>query len=121
MISAVDRSNALVLTRDDFNRAMNWLVEAEIQMPEIFKAGGLGADGAAMDEIIHFIRIQDRGKGVSETLITRFASERIPIHSVLRVIEIMERSGQIQCVAIDKRTGYRHFKGAPAQSPGALQ
>ena len=83
MISAIDRSNSLILTKDDFNRAMGWLLEAEDTMIEIFKAGATNADAAAMEEIIHFIKINDRGFGVSEQKITRFASDRIPLHSIL--------------------------------------
>ena len=118
MIAAIDRSNALILTREDFNTALNWLAEAEVHMPEIFKAGVRGADGAAMDEIFHFVMVNDRGKGVLEQKIVRFAGERVPFHSVLRIIEIMERSGRIRCVNIEKRTGakwYSPLKGDVAQ------
>jgi len=55
MVAAIDRSNARILTVDDFNRAMGWLLEAEDTMTEIFKAGATNADAAAMDEIKHFI------------------------------------------------------------------
>lgn len=109
MVSAIDRSNALILTRDDFNRAMGWLLEAEETMPDIFKAGATNADAQAMDEIHHYIKISDRGQGVSEQKITRFAMERIPLHSVLRVIDIMERSGQIHLRGIDRSTKMRYF------------
>ena len=56
MVSSVDRGNSLVLLREDFNRAMNWLAEAEFQMPEIFKAGATNVDSQAMDEIIHYVK-----------------------------------------------------------------
>jgi len=109
IVSAVDRSNALILTVDDFNRAMSWLLEAEATMPDIFKAGATNADAQAMDEIIHYIRINDRGQGISETKITRFASDKIPLHSILRVIEIMERSGQITLRGVDRATKFRFY------------
>jgi len=110
MVSAVDRGNALILTKSDFNRAMGWLLEAEGTMPEIFKAGATNADAAAMDEIIHFIKISDTGHGVSEQKITRFAQERIPIHSILRTIEILEKSGQITCLGVDRATKIRYYQ-----------
>ena len=113
MVSAIDRSNSLILTRDDFNRAMAWLLEAEDTMIEIFKAGATNADAQAMEEIIHFIKINDKGFGVSEQKITRFASDRIPLHSILRVIEIMERSGQIHLKGRDKITKLRYFAAGP--------
>lgn len=109
MISAIDRSNALILTKDDFNRAMGWLLEAEDTMADIFKAGATNADGQAIDEIFHFITINDRGQGISEQRITRFASELIPLHSILRVIDVMERSGRIHCVGIERLTGLKFY------------
>jgi hypothetical protein len=110
MISAVDRSNVLILTKDDFNRAMGWLIEAEEAMLEIFKAGSGSADAQALDEIKYFIQTTDRGQGVAEQRIINFARERIPLHSVLRVIEIMQGSGMIRGVAVDKKTGQRLFR-----------
>ena len=122
MVSSIDRGNTLALTREDFNRAMGWLVEAEALMPEIFKAGATNVDGQAMDEIQHFVIAGDRGSGVSEHRIVRFAKERVPIHSILRIIDIMERSGLIRCVQIEKRTGIRYFGAVkPEASGGTLQ
>lgn len=112
MVAAVDKSNTLVLTKEDFNRAMGWLLEAEETMPYIFKAGAVGGDGKAMDEIADFVFVSDTGKGVSEHKIVNFARERIPAHSVMRVLEIMQRSGMITAVSIDKKSGLRNFRVA---------
>jgi hypothetical protein len=109
MVAAIDRSNALILTVEDFNRAMGWLLEAEEGMTEIFKAGATNADAQAMEEILHFIMINDKTHGVSETKIIRFASDRIPLHSILRVIDIMERSGQIRLLGVDRTTKVRFY------------
>ena len=109
MVSSVDRGDSLALTREDFNRAMNWLVEAETYMSEIFKAGATNADGQAMDEILHFITLFDRGQGVPETRIVAEARKYIPAHSVLRVIEILEASGQIKAVRHDKRIHVTYY------------
>jgi hypothetical protein len=97
MVAAVDVSNQLLLTREVFNRAMGWLLDAEQYMPEIFKAGAQGADSKAMDEIYHYVLASDLKRlGVPEHKIVNFARERVPAHSVMRVLEIMERSGQIE-------------------------
>lgn len=113
MISAIDRGPELILTRDDFNTAMNWLVDAEIRMPDIFKAGASNADGKALEEIVHYIRLSDKGTGVSENQIRRFARDRIPIHSIMRVIDILAGSGQIILIRQDKRSGIRYFRVTP--------
>jgi hypothetical protein len=110
MVASIDKSDVLLLDRECFNTAMGWLVEAERAMPDIFRAGAVGADGKVMEEILHFIQTMDGGKGVSEHLITRFASERLPIHTVMRVVELLEKSGQMEAVAINKRTNMRVFR-----------
>lgn len=120
MISAIDRSNALILTKDDFNRALGWMIEVESAMPEIFKAGAAGADAAAMDEILHYVKTADTGRGVSDAAITRFAAKLIPLHSVLRVIEIMERSGLIRCISHDKTMNIRIYTTRQGRSPDPL-
>lgn len=109
MVSSADRSDVLLLTRDDFNRAMGWLLEAESQMPDIFTSGSSGTDSRAIDEIFHFITVSDRGEGVPEHQIINFARERVPMHSILRVIEIMTASGQIISRGLDKH-GQRWFR-----------
>lgn len=113
MVAAVDKSNELLLTKDDFNRAMGWLLEAEDTMSEIFKAGSTGNDAKAMDEIFHFVLISDLGAGVSESKIVNFARERVPAHSVMRVLEIMERSGMLQAISNDPKTGLRQYGAIP--------
>ena len=112
MIASIDRSDDLILTEADFFTAIEWLSGAEKTMPDIFKAGAVNADSAAMDEIVHFIRMTDMGTGISEQRIVAFAKERIPMTSILRVIEILESSGQIYLNRTDKRTLARFFSAA---------
>jgi hypothetical protein len=108
MVSAADRSDVLLLTKDDFNRAMGWLLEAEGAMPDIFTAGSTGTDARAIDEITHYIFAMDKGSGLPEHMIVNFARTRVPMHSILRVIEIMVASGQIANKGQDKH-GQRWF------------
>lgn len=111
MVSAVDTGNALLLTKAAFNTAMGWLLEAEAFMPEIFKAGGVGADSKAMDEIYHYILASDlKRTGVNEHKVVNFARERLPAHSVMRALDVMERSGTIRAISIDKATGQRMWQ-----------
>jgi hypothetical protein len=117
MIVAISKSSGLVLTEDDFFTALAWLLEAEVHMPDIFKAGAINADSAAMDEIQHFVRINDMGEGISEQRIVHFAREHIPLTSILRIIEIMEGTGMIVVKRVDKRSGARFFKAASQAIP----
>lgn len=113
MLASVDRSSGLALVREDFNRAMNWLVEAETFMPEIFRAGSVGADSQAMEEIYHFVMTAGLDKGVMEHRIINFARERVPSQTLDRVLKIMIDSRMIEAVAYDERTKTRVFKAVP--------
>lgn len=100
MIAAIDKGDVLLLTKADFERALAWLHEVEVYMEDIFKAaGGAGSDSQAMDEIAHFVMINDKGQGVTANRVIDFARERVPAHSVLRVIEVMCKSDMItECI-----------------------
>lgn len=111
MVSAVDRSNTLLLTKADFDRAINWMVEAEACMPDIFKAGAGNADSAAIDEIYHFVLTNDRKKwGVPEHKIMGFAKERLPINSIWRIMDIMTGTGKLVLHGTDRASGTRYYK-----------
>lgn len=109
MVSAADRGDVLLLTKDDFNRAMGWLVEAEAYMPDIFTSGSTGTDARALDEIHHWIALKDTGEGVPEHQIINFARTRIPLNTIWRVIETMVASGMITSRGQD-RHGNRWFR-----------
>jgi len=113
MVSSADKGDSLILTMEDFNRAMSWLIEAESFMPEIFKAGGVLADAKAMDEIYHFVLVGGGEKGLGEHQIMNFAKERLPIHSCYNAIKLMEGSGLIKAIGVDKATGLRRFVALP--------
>jgi hypothetical protein len=78
-------------------------------MPDIFRAGAVGADSRALDEIHHHVIASDRGKGVSETSIVNFARGLIPIHSVGRVIQVLENAGMIRATHMDKH-GVKYYR-----------
>lgn len=113
MVASVDRGNTLVLTREDFIQARHWLEEAESFMPDVFKAGATNADGSAMDEIATYVRVTDKGNGVSEQKIIHYAREHVAIHSILRIIEIMEKSGQLWLVGTERGTGIKYYSAKP--------
>lgn len=110
MVASVDKSNTLLLTTDDFNSAMGWLLEAEQTMADIFTAGRSGGDAKAMDEIFYFVSAQGK---VSEHKLIQFASERLPSHAILRALDIMERSGRLHVINLDTKTGMRTWAIPP--------
>lgn len=115
MIASIDRDDSLYLTEADFFTALEWLSNAELFMPDVFKAGATNADAQAQDDIVHWMKITDTpgpdGKplGISEQRIIQYARDKVPVHSILRIIEILESTGQIQMVRQDRRTMVRYF------------
>ena len=105
MVSALDRSDALILGRDDFIRGLSWLIEAEQFMPRVFDTGSASTDSAVMDEIVY--TLQHRGP-MTEDAVMREVRKRVPAHAVGRVIQVMEESGMIKVTARSK-FGVRTF------------
>lgn len=101
ILSAAESSN-LVVDAEHVNQALDVLIEAEFFMPEIFKAMKLGGEASAYEDTwYHVLRIYmtEKKKPVAEARIIQFLQERVPVYNIMRVIETMERTGLIKCVA----------------------
>jgi hypothetical protein len=117
MVSAIERSDVLLLTVDDFNRALGWLLEAEQTMPDIFKAGAGNADARAMDEIYHYVLTF--GKPIREGKIIMFAKDLVPAHSLDRLLKNMENAGMlVPTTAGNYLTGQRMWRAAKPRMDG---
>lgn len=109
IIAAIDRGAKNIIDEEDFFKALAWLQEVEAFMPEIFKIGNTAnTDSNAMREIQH--QIQQFGKrGVPEQKVIRIAQEYVSAYAVKPVLEVMERSGMIQVIFVDERTGSKTY------------
>jgi hypothetical protein len=115
MVSSIDRGDSLLLTARDWERALDWLAEAEAFMPDIFKAGAGNADSKAMDEIYHYVLTSCAGgRKIPAFKIINFAKVRVPLHSIDRVITTMEKSGLIKQAGLDPKV-----RGQVLYVPGA--
>jgi len=84
------------------------LIEAEQAMGKIFTAASGSTNNKAMDEIMFFVR--QYPNGVSEHQLVNFARTRVAYaNSIQKILEIMQQSGMIRCVALDPRTKLRVF------------
>jgi hypothetical protein len=93
IVACVDRGQKLIITVEDFQRALGWLIEAEYHMPDLFKAGAGNADAKAMEEIIHFLKIKG---SAGEGEILKFAIDYIPAASVRNILQLMVLSNRIK-------------------------
>jgi hypothetical protein len=106
MIASVDRSNELIVRIEDFTRAKDWLIQAEVTMPYIFREGSIIPDSKIMDEIAHFIRTKGE---VSEHLVRNFARQRVPAMHIEYMMKQMEASHIIMVKRVAPKTGLKTF------------
>lgn len=98
-VASLSRSNERVIRLNDFEEALSWLLEAEMYMPEIFKAmKGSTQDGSAIDETWYFIwSIWTKEKvPVAEHRIVGFLQQRVPSYSVMKIFELLKTSQMIE-------------------------
>ena len=98
IIAAAASDDEYIITLDHFAEALSWLTELESFMPDIFKSLKVGGDARAIDECWHFaytywMKKQD---AVPEHLLYAFLQERVPVHSIERMINIMCQSTMLK-------------------------
>lgn len=107
-IASAASTDEPVIEIDHVTEALDWLLEAEAFMPDIFKSMKVGADARAIDECYHFAMrafMKDNGP-VLEHRIVHFLQERVPAQSVGRIIEVMERAKLLEKQLVGSGYGY---------------
>lgn len=102
MIANISRSSDLIITCDDVTRGIDWLVEAEALMPDIFREMVKKSDQEVIQELhFHMMRIWTRNpkKGIHESVIYHFLGQRVMSHYVAKVFEIAVKSNVIARLA----------------------
>jgi hypothetical protein len=103
MISAIAARHELVIRPSDILRALRWLLDAEILMPDIFREMRGKSDREVIDELHRFVINQwskDKKKpGVPGSLMATFLSQRVPSEKVPSVLMLAERMDLIVRVA----------------------
>lgn len=98
MVATASRGDERLITLEDVQTAMGWLMEAEVAMEDIFKAMGAKGDGKIIEEAWHYIYkiFMAKKEPIPEHRLINFFAERTPAYNVTRMIEIMERSRWIE-------------------------
>jgi hypothetical protein len=117
MVASAARGNDMIITLADFELARNWLLGAELTMPDVFKAGVIGADSKAMEECWHFVwsNWSKDKKPLPEYRVVQFVSARIAAHSVMHVINLMERDGTLK-KKINIKDGKVYYEPGPRRA-----
>jgi len=110
MIASMSRSGDRIITIENYAEALNWLIEAESYMPDIFKSMVTGGDSSAMEETWNYVwtLFSKEGRPIAEHRVVHFLRERVPAHAVMRVLEIMVKSRMFE-VSLDTK-GFNGYK-----------
>jgi hypothetical protein len=122
MISCASRSSEKIIGIEHYNEAFSWLIEAETYMPDIFKSMISGGDSNAMEEAWNYAHVlySKEKKPIVEHRIVHFLRDRVPAHSVMRVLDIMVRAHMFEIVLMDKGfAGYKPTSKEARQNGGA--
>lgn len=94
IIACAASSSDRVITLEHYAEALDWLVEAESHMPDIFKALKMRGDSQIMEECWHFAykHFMKKKEPVPEHLLIMFLKEQAPAHSVDRILDVMVRA-----------------------------
>lgn len=97
LISSVSRSLDMIIEEFDVKRAMEWLLEAEKFMPDIFRAMIGRSDTQVLEELHRFVYASwNRDKSPVRTpRIIEFLSARLPSEKVDRTFQVAQGAGII--------------------------
>ncbi len=110
MVAAVSRQDfEYVIELIDVETALGWLLEAEAEMPDIFKSMNSGGDSGAIDDTWHMVwQLYSREKKpVAHSRIVAHLRTRVPSHSVENIIKVMVSSEMLRMELAGNQTAYK--------------
>jgi hypothetical protein len=98
IVAAASRGNGKQIWLEDYQTALDWLLEAESTMPDIFANMGVGGDRKAIDDTWFYVYTTFKKSGVPvfENAVYAYLRDRVASHNIPRVIEVMVRSGMLK-------------------------
>ena len=113
IVSAVSR-NSFIIDVLDFNRAKDWLLEAEQFMPDIFREMVQRSDRQVLDEL-HWYAWKQYAKDkqlIYESKLYEFLRIRAPSDKIAKILEIAVRAGMFE------DCGQRMYRPRPKHEHG---
>lgn len=94
IIASASSGSDKIITLDHFAEALDWLIELETFMPDVFKSMKTGGDGRAIEECWHYAYTSwiKTKEPVPEAKLFAFLQERVPVHNIERIIDVMTRA-----------------------------
>jgi hypothetical protein len=99
MVSSVSRANKVdIIETTDVARAIDWLIEAEKVMPDIFRSMIGQSDHEVIEELYnHMVNLyaMSKGKPIHEHQMISFLIRRVPSEKISAIISAAERANMI--------------------------
>lgn len=99
IVSSISRTSSVgMIEKIDVTRAIEWLVEAEQLMPDIFRSMIGQSDADIIDELYgHMVSLygMNKQKPINERSIFFFLLRRVPSEKIPRILEAAERANMI--------------------------
>lgn len=102
MIASLSRGSDLKITLSDLNRARDWLLEAEMAMPDIFREMVGRSDAQVLTELHFYMFAQWRRNGqkpLHKSALYNFLSTQAPSDKIPRLLSVAEQANMIARVA----------------------
>lgn len=104
MVAAVSRTGTLHIELQDFTRARDWLLEAEVLMPDIFREMAQKSDKQIIEELHFYIwnrQVKETPpgtlpKGLPNSALYNFLQNRVPSEKIFRIIDVAEKAAILQ-------------------------
>jgi hypothetical protein len=104
MVSSVSRTNEIeYIDQLDARRAIDWLIEAEKLMPDIFRSMIGRSDHEVIEELhlhMHSLYAQNKNKPIQGHQLQMFLLKRVPSDKIRQILEAAENSNMISRVGI---------------------
>lgn len=91
MVASAAGDSDRIITLDHYAEALDWLLELEAYIPDVFKAMRSGGDGRVIEEAWHYaysIWIKNK-EPVPEHRLVAFLQERTPVYNITRMLDVM--------------------------------
>ena len=114
MMIFAGEEETLTITPAHLDLALDVLIEAEFYMGDIFKAMRLSGQQSAYEDTWYFVfqAYTKENRPIADYRIINFLKERVPVHSIMQIIDTMERGKSLISEII---AGIKHYK------PGAKE
>lgn len=97
IIASAERSGNMMITVEDFQTALAWMHEAELEMPNIFLEMNGKSDGQTITELYHFVQQHytsalnagqpELRRALRKGMLVNFLRNKIPAYQIEKVIE----------------------------------